>query len=185
MLCRWLGYKDSNLDYRSQNPTSCQLNDSPTVRKRELPDSPQMSSEKMAFPHNFFGNENLACSAQAVRLFRAPGRAGETRKKAPLEAGRSAFLLSQISFLLKARRSFPNRAGQIPGAEVFQTSQGRGRRARRPQGQGAHPFRRASVSLSRTWGSWGRPSGGPFQASGFSRCGVPALPADCAGCPGC
>jgi len=44
------------------------LNDSPTVRKRELPDSPQMSSEKMAFPHNFFGNESLACSAQWERL---------------------------------------------------------------------------------------------------------------------
>ena len=31
----WLGYKDSNLDYRSQNPTSCQLNDSPSA-EREL-----------------------------------------------------------------------------------------------------------------------------------------------------
>ena len=33
------GYKDSNLDYRSQNPASCQLNDSPSVKKRSIRNS--------------------------------------------------------------------------------------------------------------------------------------------------
>ena len=39
---------------------------------------------------------------------------GRRAKKRSLNAGKSAFLLSQTSFLFKARRSTPNKAGTNP-----------------------------------------------------------------------
>jgi len=144
------------------------LNDSPTVRERELPDSPQMSSKKMAFPHNFFGNESLTCSAQGGRLSRVPEGQGRLVKKRLLEAGRSAFLLSQISFLLKARRSAPNKAGANPGRAWLPDFTGQGRTGHAGRKGRALILSGGSRSASAgRGGAWGSPSGGPFQASGL------------------